>query len=75
MLISAGKVWKGLIALLAGAVFPLGFAPFGWSLLPVVALATLAMLVFPARARDAFLFGWLFGALTATIVYGNFLLG
>ena len=61
MLITAGKVWKGLIALLAGAIFPLGFAPFGWSLLPVVALATLAMLVFPARSRDAFLYGWLFG--------------
>ena len=61
MLISAGKVWKGLIALSAGAVFPLGFAPFGWYLLPILALATLAMLVFPARARDAFLFGWLFG--------------
>jgi apolipoprotein N-acyltransferase len=61
MLICAGKVWKGLIALLAGAIFPLGFAPFGWYLLPVVALATLAVLVFPARSRDAFLYGWLFG--------------
>lgn len=61
MLIPAGKVWKGLIALSAGAVYPLGFAPFSWYLLPVLALAVLAALLFTSRSRQAFLYGWLFG--------------
>ncbi|MFQ5643332.1 MAG: apolipoprotein N-acyltransferase [Thiogranum sp.] len=61
MPIPAGKVRNGLIALLAGAVVPLGFAPFGWYPLPVMALAVLAVLLRSAGPRDGFLLGWLFG--------------
>ena len=61
MLIRAGKVWKGLIALSAGAIMVPGFAPFGWFPLPLLALAVLAVLLSGAGRRDAFLLGWLFG--------------
>ena len=61
MSFATGKAWQGLSALLAGAVFPLGFAPFEWYPLPLLALAILAVLLHASRSRDAFLYGWLFG--------------
>lgn len=55
------RVWKGLLALLCGAFVPLGFAPFSWYPLPVLALAVLTVLLRSAEPRDALLWGWLFG--------------
>ncbi len=40
---------------------PLGFAPFGWYPLPVLALAGLALLLAGQPPRRAGLYGWLFG--------------
>ena len=54
-------VWKGLLALLCGALVPLGFAPFGLYLIPVVALAILASLFITATPRAGLLLGALFG--------------
>ena len=50
-----------LAALLFGALMPLGFAPFGWYPVPVLALTAFALLLFPLRPRDALLAGWCFG--------------
>jgi len=61
MFIASGKVRKGLMALLCGALVPLGFAPFSWYLFPLLALAVLAVLLRSAAPRDALLWGWLFG--------------
>ena len=61
MLQLAPTVWKGLLALLCGALVPLGFAPFGFYLIPVVALAILASLFFAATPRAGLLLGALFG--------------
>ena len=58
---TAGAVWQWLAACLCGALVPLGFAPFGWHPLPVLALAVLAALLFAATPRRALLLGWLFG--------------
>ncbi|MGB5536605.1 MAG: apolipoprotein N-acyltransferase, partial [Thiogranum sp.] len=55
------RVWKGLLALLCGAFVPLGFAPFSWYPLPVLALAVLTVLLRSAEPRDGLLWGWLFG--------------
>ena len=54
-------VWRWPLAVLCGAVVPLGFAPFGWFPVPVLALALLAGLLFGAAPRQAFWLGWLFG--------------
>ncbi|MEN8760910.1 MAG: apolipoprotein N-acyltransferase, partial [Thiogranum sp.] len=61
MPVISAKAWKGLIALLCGALVPLGFSPFSWYPLPVLALAVLAILLRSAKSRDALLWGWLFG--------------
>jgi len=61
MRIPARKAWKGLIALLAGGLVVLGFAPFGWYPLPVLALTVLAVLLFQASSREALILGWLYG--------------
>ncbi len=58
---AAHGYWPWLAALLAGALVPLGFAPFGWYLLPLPALALLALLLRQATPRQALLRGWLFG--------------
>ncbi len=58
---SALGSWPWLAALLAGALVPLGMAPFGWYLLPFPALAVLALLLWHATTRQAFVRGWLFG--------------
>ncbi|VAW76903.1 Apolipoprotein N-acyltransferase / Copper homeostasis protein CutE [hydrothermal vent metagenome] len=50
-----------LTAFLCGAVMPLGFAPYGWFLIPLLALTIFAVLLFPLRPRDALLAGWCFG--------------
>ena len=50
-----------LVVLTLGALVPLGFAPFGWSLLPLLALAGLALLLRGRSPGQAFLYGWLFG--------------
>lgn len=51
-----------LAALLAGCLYPLGFAPFGWFPLPVLALAGLfACIAGGCSVRRAAWRGWLFG--------------
>ncbi len=54
-------LWSGLLALLCGAVVPLGFAPLDLYPVPIAALAVLALLLFRRPPRQAFLLGWLFG--------------
>jgi apolipoprotein N-acyltransferase len=54
-------VWWWLAALACGAAVPLGFAPFGWFPVPILALALLAELVYRAAPRGALWLGWLFG--------------
>ncbi|VAW74211.1 Apolipoprotein N-acyltransferase / Copper homeostasis protein CutE [hydrothermal vent metagenome] len=61
MLSTLPSVWKGLVALLCGAMVPLGFSPFGFYLLPVVALAILASLLYGITPRLGLLLGALFG--------------
>ncbi len=61
MRIASATLWRALAALLCGAVMPLGFAPFGWFPVPLLALAGLLWLLYPARPREAFAYGWLFG--------------
>lgn len=56
------RPWSGdLSALAAGVLMPLGFAPFGWRVVPIIALAVLFLLVqtlTPKRAAGrCFLFG------------------
>jgi apolipoprotein N-acyltransferase len=52
---------SGLLALLCGALVPLGFAPLGWYPMPLVALALLVFLLHRRPPGQAFLLGWLFG--------------
>ncbi len=52
---------KGLIALLCGGLMPLGFAPFGWYPIPILAMAVLALVLRSSESRDALWSGWLFG--------------
>ena len=61
MSLPASKLLNGLVALLGGALVPLGFAPFGWYPLTLLGIAALAALLYAARPRDALLIGWLFG--------------
>lgn len=61
MFLKQPAVWQGLVALLCGAVMPLGFAPYGWYPLPILALALLAVLLYKAAPRRALWLGWLFG--------------
>lgn len=61
MAVSARTVWQWLLAFLCGAAVPLGFAPFGWYPVPVLALALLAGLLSGAAPRQAIMLGWLFG--------------
>jgi apolipoprotein N-acyltransferase len=58
---SARTLWRWLLAFLCGTVVPLGFAPFGWYPVPVLALALLAGLLYGTAPRQAFTLGWLFG--------------
>ncbi len=55
--------WRFLLsALLAGILFPLGFAPYQWFWLPLFCLALLFYLCLRAgSARQAALYGYLFG--------------
>jgi len=53
--------WQALVALLCGLAMPLGFAPFGWYPVPILATALLAVLLSSAAPRQALLLGWLFG--------------
>jgi len=57
----AAKLRIALAAFLCGAVVPLGFAPYGWFIVPILALAGLALLLFPLRPGEALLAGWCFG--------------
>ncbi len=52
---------SGLFALLLGACSVLGFAPFGWFLLPILCLAALFGLSRHASPRQAFRVGWAYG--------------
>jgi apolipoprotein N-acyltransferase len=61
MTLSVRPVWQWLLAFLCGAAVPLGFAPFGWYPVPVLALALLAVLLVGAAPRQGFWLGWLFG--------------
>jgi apolipoprotein N-acyltransferase len=54
--------WRGdLLAILAGALLPLAFAPFGLFPLALLAPALLFALWLPVTPRRAFWRGWLFG--------------
>ena len=61
MPVAAATVWQWLTAGLCGALVPLGFAPFGWYPVPVLALAALAALLYRAGPGQAALLAWLFG--------------
>ena len=61
MRLTTRTVWQWLAAFLCGAVVPLGFAPFGWYPVPVLALAALAGMLYRASPRQALWLGWLFG--------------
>jgi len=56
------------IAVLLGALTPLGFAPIGWFPIPILTLAGLFWLARAARPGEAFRLGWAYGL-------GMFLLG
>ncbi len=60
---AAARPWRApVLAALAGAAYPLGFAPFGWWLLAIASPAVLFTLVGgPLPARRALALGWLFG--------------
>lgn len=61
MTAAARTLLQWLAACLCGALVPLGFAPFGWYPLPVLALALLVVLLWHAGPRRALWLGWLFG--------------
>jgi len=61
MSFASNRLLTRLAALLCGALVPLGFAPFGWYPLTLLAITALAALLVDARPRDALLLGWLFG--------------
>jgi apolipoprotein N-acyltransferase len=56
--VQARVVW---LALLAGALFPLGLAPFDWWPLALVAVATLFVCLETVPPRRAAVVGWMFG--------------
>ncbi len=53
--------WGELLALLAGAIFPLGFAPFAWRPLSWLSIAVLFYCWQHSGAGRSFLRGWLWG--------------
>lgn len=53
--------WSVAVALLLGASWPLGFAPFSWTPIPILALAGLFALTARQTAKAAFWHTWLFG--------------
>lgn len=55
------NVLRSLTAFGCGAAVPLGFAPFGWFPVPLLALAGLALLLIRAPSGQALWYGWLFG--------------
>ena len=55
------RVGADLVALAAGLLVPLGFAPFGWFPLPIIGLALALATWLAAGPRRAFWRGWLFG--------------
>jgi apolipoprotein N-acyltransferase len=61
MALPASSLRSALLALLCGAVVPLGFAPFGWYPIPVLALAVYFSVLVRLQPRDALLHGWFFG--------------
>jgi apolipoprotein N-acyltransferase len=68
------KTWDRPLALLLGVVMTLGFAPFDWAPLSVLALTGLFALSAGRSARRAALLGWLFGvAHFATGVYWTYI--
>lgn len=50
-----------VVALASGACLPLAFAPYGWFPIALVSIAGLFFAWRDASAREALLFGWLFG--------------
>jgi apolipoprotein N-acyltransferase len=55
------KLLGDVIALIAGALLPLAFAPFRFYLLAIFSTALLLITWLPATPKRAFLRGWLFG--------------
>lgn len=54
--------WRLLcVALLAGAMLPLGFAPVGWFPLAIISPAVLFFLCFQITSKQAFFTGYVFG--------------
>lgn len=59
-----------LVALAAGMTVPLGFAPYGWFVLPWAAFAVWMLITLHVSARRAVWLGWVFGfGMFATGVY------
>ncbi|HBC71977.1 MAG TPA: hypothetical protein DCZ38_04300, partial [Coxiellaceae bacterium] len=56
------KIYFSWLAIFAGAILPLAFAPFGYYLVAEVALLLLLFIWFKASPGWAFWYGWLFGA-------------
>lgn len=68
------KAWDRPLALLLGALMTLGFAPFDWAPVSVLALAALFALAAGRSAKRAALLGWLFGvAHFSTGVYWTYI--
>lgn len=59
--ISNNKKLSVLLAPLAGAAVSLGFAPFGWYPLPILAMAFWLWMLRGIKPALAFRYGWLFG--------------
>ncbi|WP_163835448.1 apolipoprotein N-acyltransferase [Spartinivicinus ruber] len=54
--------WPGhILTLIAGAIYPLGFSPFNWWPITLLALALLIPLLRQPTAKTTALRGWLFG--------------
>lgn len=59
--LSTGPLPTTLLALACGALTVLGFAPFSWFFVPVIALAGLNLSLANASPRSGFWRGWFFG--------------
>ena len=55
------KIYFSLLAIFAGAILPLAFAPFGYYLAAEISLLLLLIIWFKASPGWSFWYGWLFG--------------
>ena len=57
----SGTVRPAVYVFLCGLLIPLGFAPLGWYLIPILSIATFFLTLYYAEKRRRILLGWLFG--------------